>query len=131
MAARRWVIPAGVMIGMTASVVSAGMAAAAQLSPNPGAGYVNVELDHNETAMLANSGIPDWIDQTSTPRNQFVEPAWYSNSQPYQDSSGGWHSGHTFAELWREAAAHPDGYVDLWVTDPLRYSGFTVQLRQY
>ncbi|WP_405495352.1 hypothetical protein [Nocardia sp. NBC_00511] len=131
MTARRWVVGGGVAIGAAAAVVSAGFAGAAEWHPNPGDGYVNVDLDHNETAFLANTGIPDWIDQTSTPPNQFVDPAWYSNNQPFQDSNGQWYSSYSFAELWREAGARPDGSVSLWLTDPARYDGKTVQMRQY
>ncbi|WP_460723582.1 hypothetical protein [Nocardia heshunensis] len=116
---------------MTAAVLGAGSASAAEWSVNPDDGYVYIALDHNETAFLSNTGIPDWIDQTSTPQHQFADPAWYSTSPLFQDSYGNWYSGYSFAQLWREAATHPDGSVDLWLTDPGQYNGTVVQMRQY
>lgn len=130
MTGRRWILGGGAMLGMTAAALGAGSASAADWSVNQVEGYVYVGLDHNETAALANTGIPDWIDQTSTPQHQFVDTAWYSNTPIFQDPTGGWHTGYSFAELWREAAAHPDGSVELWLADPARYDK-TVQLRQY
>ncbi|MEV6771871.1 hypothetical protein AB0N05_24925 [Nocardia sp. NPDC051030] len=131
MTARRWIISGAIAAGATAVVFGAGSASAAQLAVNADEGYVYVELDHNETSLLANTGIPDWIDQTSTPQNQFVDPAWYSNSPAFQGPNGDWYSGYSFAQLWREAAAHPGGSVSLWLTDPAAYDGTLIQMRQY
>ncbi|MBL1080307.1 hypothetical protein JK358_38520 [Nocardia sp. 2] len=132
MTARGWIKTGGVALVMAAAaVMSAGPASAADWTVNPGEGYVNVDLDHVETSVLANTAIPDWIDRTTTPEHQFVDPAWYSTSVPYQGPDGRWYSGSTFAQLWREAAAQPAGAVSLWLTDPAQYSGIIVQLRQY
>lgn len=131
MALRQWIIGGGVAVGVTAAVMSAGTASAAQTRIETVDGYVAVSLDPNETAFLANTPVPDWIDQVSTPEHQFVDPAAYSTSPNIVTGDGKWYSGYTFAQLWREAAAHPGGSVTVYLTDPARFDGFLVQMRQY
>lgn len=128
MGMRRVIVAGAVAFGSAATVMGAGSASAVQVWSDPG--YVGISFDHNETAFLANTPVPDWIDQWSTPRRQFVDPAAYSTRPAYEGSDGTWYSGYSFAELWREAAAQPQGSVGLWLTDPAKYE-YMVQLRQY
>ncbi|BEK90630.1 hypothetical protein NSK11_contig00120-0002 [Nocardia seriolae] len=131
MTMRRWTVGGTLALGVVGAALGASPASAAQVNANPAEGYASVDLSPAETVVLANTPVPDWIDQVSTPQHQFVDPAWYSSTPEFQDRNGGWHSYYTFAELWREAARHPGGSVTVWVTDPARFDGFTVQLRQY
>ncbi|MBF6333711.1 hypothetical protein [Nocardia transvalensis] len=130
MTAQRLIIGGGVAIGAMAALLGAGSASAAEFEVDPAEGYAGVYLSHDDTVLLANTPVPDWLDQIATPDNTYVVSAPYTRYQRIEGPDDeGWIVA-TPADLWREAATQPDGSVSVYWLDPARYEGYSFEVRQ-
>ena len=116
-----------VLAGATlAAVVGGGTASAITPYTDPTTGALGVGLSHSDTVALANSPIPDLVDRI-VPANKTGIGLGPGSSLPQAN-------GRLFAPLSAivgEAAAHPNGYVNVYLLDPNRYHGEVLGVFQH
>ncbi|MFI5778297.1 hypothetical protein [Nocardia sp. NPDC051570] len=130
MTVRRLIIGSGVAIGVMATALGAGSASAADFRLDPAKGFAGVYLDHADTAMLANTPVPDWLNRIATPDNSFFNLSDDSRLPLVQEPDGSFWSPATAADVWREAARQPNGRLSVFWLDPARYDGYSFEVRQ-
>ena len=110
---------AAILAGTAGAVLlGAGTASAFTTASDLNDGYVEVELEHSETVALTQSPIPDLINQ--------VAHGYISVWRGPGGSSHGSVQGYL-----GEAAAHPDGNVQMWLFDPAKWDGSYVGVMQH
>ncbi|MDN3460690.1 hypothetical protein [Rhodococcus sp. APC 3903] len=110
-------------------VLGGGLASAATPTVEPDQGRIGLSLSNAETAALAASPIPDAVANIVPGSQRWVE---LEQGSALTGTADGWLNG-SEADVIGEAASHPGGYVNVYLSDPNHpaNAGFIVQTYQH